>query len=266
VIEIKETKMGRLQGKVAIVTGAGSGIGRAISLEYAREGAVVGVLDRNGPTALETVSQIEQNGGKALPFTVDVTDYDRMRGIRDELDAAHGGIHILVNNAAYQIHADFFAGTLEEWRGMIAVDLEAVYMGSKLMAEVMRRQNEGRIINIASIQAYMTTGRLPAYNSAKSGVVGLTRAMAVDLAPYNILVNAIAPGFVRTNMSIGPDGVDETDTEHFKEYYMKSGRVPLGRPGLPHDIAGTALFFASDDCRYLTGQTLLVDGGLSLTI
>lgn len=258
--------MGRLEGKIAIVTGAGSGIGRAIASEYAREGAIVAVLDRNGEGASETARSITEGGGKARPYTVDVTDYDRMRAIRDELDAEFQRIDLLVNNAAYQIHTDFFEGTLEQWRGMITTDLEAVYMGSKLVAEVMRREKGGRIINIASIQAYMTTGRLPAYNAAKAGVVGLTHALAVDLAPYNILVNAIAPGFVRTNMSIGEDGVDETDTEHFHSYYMRSGRVPLRRAGLPEDIAGTALYFASDDCRYVTGQTLLVDGGLSLTI
>lgn len=258
--------MGRLEGKVAIVTGAGSGIGRAIAMEYALEGATLAVLDRNGETAAQTLDLIGDDGTGSRCYSVDVTDYPRMRSIRDELDGEFGHIDILVNNAAYQIHADFFEGTLEQWRGMIAVDLEAVYMGSKLAAEVMRRQGGGRIINIASIQAYMTTGRLPAYNAAKSGVVGLTRSLAVDLAPYHILVNAIAPGFVRTNMSIGEDGVDETATDHFNEYYMKSGRVPLGRTGLPADIAGTALFFASNDCRYLTGQTLLVDGGLSLTI
>ena len=258
--------MRRLEGRVAMVTGAASGIGRGIALEYAQEGATVAILDKNGTGAEEVRQEITEAGGIAWAFGVDVTDYPRIEEIRDSLLAEFGRIDILVNNAAFQILADIFESTLEDWRAQIAVDLEAIYMISKLVAEPMVRQNWGRIINISSIQAFMTTGNLGAYNAAKAGVVGLTHSMAVELGRYNILVNAIAPGFIRTNMSLRPDGSDETDTEEFQERYIHNGRIPLRRTGFPHDIAGTALYLASDDCRYMTGQLLIVDGGLSLTI
>lgn len=258
--------MKRLEGRVALVTGAASGIGRGIAETFAQEGAIVALVDRDEPGARAVESGLIRSGGRAQAFGADVTDYDRLRQIRDALVAEFGRLDILVNNAAIQVLADVFDSTLEDWRRQIAVDLEAVYVLSKLAAETMSRQNDGRILNISSIQAFMTTGSLGAYNAAKAGVVGLTHSLAFELAPYNILVNAIAPGFIRTNMSLRPDGTDETDSDSFRQYYIERRRIPLGRAGLPRDIAGTALFLASDDCRYLTGQLLVVDGGLSLTI
>jgi 3-oxoacyl-[acyl-carrier protein] reductase len=258
--------MRRLEGRVAIVTGAASGIGKGIATEYAQQGAVVAILDINEAGAEAVRQEIIAAGGQALSFAADVTDYGRVRAVRDALLDQYGKIDILVNNAAFQILADVFDSTLEDWRRVIAVDLEAVYMAAKFVAEAMRTQQSGRIINIASIQAFMTSGNLGAYNAAKAGVVGLTHSLAVELAPYNILVNAIGPGFIKTAMSIMPDGTDETETAEFYEYYVGRRRIPLQRAGLPHDIAGTALFLASDDCRYLTGQLIVVDGGLSLTI
>lgn len=258
--------MERLKNRVAIITGAASGIGRGIAEEYAQEGAVVAIVDKN-EAGVEAVGEtITASGAKARAFGADVTDYERMRQIRDAVTEEFGRIDILVNNAAFEIVADVFASTLEDWRRQIAVDLEAVYMGSKLVAEGMAQRQSGRIINISSIQAFMSSGGLCAYNAAKAGVVGLTHCLAVDLAPYNIQVNAIAPGFIKTAMSIRPDGTDETETEEFRQYYVERGRIPMRRAGLPEDIAGTALFLASDDCRYMTGQLLVVDGGLSLTI
>lgn len=258
--------MKRLEGRVAIVTGAAGGIGKGIAEAYAREGAQVIILDRNAEGAETARAEIESAGGRAKAYAVDVTDYERIQEIRDALLSEFGRIDILVNNAAIQFLGDLFESTLEQWRAQIAVDLEALYMISKLVGEVMVTQKRGRIIHLSSIQAFMTSGSLGAYNAAKAGVVGLTHSMAVELAPYDILVNAIAPGYIRTAMSLRPDGTDETQTEEFQEYYLQRRRIPLGRAGLPHDIAGTALFLASDDCRYLTGQLIVVDGGLSLTI
>jgi NAD(P)-dependent dehydrogenase (short-subunit alcohol dehydrogenase family) len=258
--------MRRLEGRVAIITGAASGIGRGIAEEYAGEGAVVVLLDRN-PEGLEKVRRdLESTGATVRPFTVDITDYARMREIRDRVVEEFGRLDIMVNNAGIVILSDFLDSTLEEWNTTLRVDLEAVYMGSLLAAQAMAQQRSGRIISIASIQAFMTSGRVAAYNAAKAGVVGLTHAMAVELAPYNILVNAIAPGTIHTGMSRKPDGTDTHDEPEFLTRFIQSGRIPLGREGLPHDIAGAALFLASDDCRYMTGQLLIVDGGLSLTI
>lgn len=257
---------GRLQDRVAIVTGAGQGIGQAIAAEYAAHGAVVAVADCN-PDGVATTCEALNQGGRARPFVLDVADYDAMRDMRGRLLEEFGQIDILVNNAAIPAaNAELLDSTLEDWRRVLQVDLEAVYMASRLMAEVMVPRESGRIIHTASIQAFMTTGRKGAYNAAKAGVIGLTHSMAVELAPYNILVNAIAPGFIQTPMSRSHTGEDETETESFKTFYLRNRRIPLGRAGQPRDVAGAALFLASDDCRYLTGQTLVVDGGLSLTI
>lgn len=258
--------MGRLAGQIALITGAASGIGRAIALTYASEGAIVAIVDKNGDRAKEVRGLIEQAGGTARDFEIDVTDYDNVVMARDKVVSEFGALDILVNNAAIGYDGHFLNSTLEEWRHVITVDLEAVYMGSKLAAEVMALRNYGRIITITSIQAMLTTGCTSAYNAAKAGLLGLTRAMAMELAPYNIIVNGIAPGFIRTDMSILPDGTDETDTSDFHEYYLKRRRIPLARVGQAQDVAGTALFLASDDCRYMTGQILNVDGGLSITI
>ena len=254
--------MNRLDGRVAIVTGAASGIGRAIAGEFLQEGAIVAAIDRNAEGLEELVSN-----SRLRPSQADITDYDRMKQIRDSLLQEFGRIDILVNNAAISAQdGEILNSTLEDWRKINQVNLEAVYVLSKLAAEPMVRQQGGRIINIASIQGFMSSGRKGSYNAAKAGVLGLTHSMAVELGKHNILVNAIAPGFIRTAMSIRPDGTDETESPEFRNGYVESGRIPLRRAGLARDIAGAALFLASDDCRYLTGQTIVVDGGLSITI
>lgn len=259
--------MGRLDQRIALITGAGGGIGRAIAREFAQEGAVAAVLDRNAAGVETVCGEITAAGGVARGFAADVTDYERMRAVRDALIAEFGRLDILVNNAAISAEdADLLESTLEDWRRVLQVNLEAVYRLSQLVAEQMVRQKSGRIVQISSIQAFMSSGRKGSYNAAKAGVVGLTHSMAVELAPHGILVNAIAPGFIQTPMSILPSGVNETETEEFRRYYLETGRIPLRRAGQPHDIAGAALFLASDDCRYLTGQLIVVDGGLSLVI
>lgn len=258
--------MGRLSGRVAIVTGAAGGIGRAIAEEYAREGAALAVLDKNGEGIDEAGRALAEGGAVVHGARVDVRDYRRMEEFRDEVVARFGRIDVLVNNAGIGYEGDFMASNLEGWREVIEVDLEAVYVGSKLAAEAMVRGGGGRIINISSVQALRTTGRTAPYNAAKAGLLGLTHALAVELAPYNIVANAIAPGFIHTGMSFLADGTDETTTPDFVEYFLRRRRIPLARVGTAEDVAGTALFLASDDCRYMTGQTLVVDGGMTLTI
>jgi 3-oxoacyl-[acyl-carrier protein] reductase len=257
--------MGLLAGKICLVSGAGQGLGRAVSHEMADEGAHVMLLERNAETVATVAAEVEAKGGSVTPYPLDVTDYDRYREIVADVIAKHGRIDVLVNNAAINPPTrTILDDTLEDWRRTIVINLEAVYMGSKLVAPHMVKQQWGRIIHVASIQGFASSGEAGAYNAAKGGIIAYTQSMAVELGRYNILVNAVAPGFMVTPMSI-VNGVDETTTPDFIEWYVRRRKIPLGRSGLPEDVSGTVVFLASDYCRYMTGQLLVVDGGLMST-
>jgi NAD(P)-dependent dehydrogenase (short-subunit alcohol dehydrogenase family) len=255
---------GLLQDRIALVTGAGSGIGREVARTYADEGASVVLLDRNGEGASQVADEISAAGGTADAFSLDITDYDRYNQAVNDSVEKYGRIDVLVNNAAISIPGTILEGTLDQWRTTLQVNLEAVYVGSKLVLPSMVALRRGRIITISSIQAFVTDGGVGAYTASKGGIVALTKSMAVELAPYNIAVNAIAPGFIRTRMSV-VGGIDETTTEEFQDLYIRRRKIPMARAGIPDDIAGTAVFLASDYCRYMTGQVLVVDGGLTST-
>lgn len=257
--------MGLLEGKVCMVSGAGQGLGRAVCLEMAGEGADVVLLERNAATLDAVAAEIVSAGGKAHPFELDVTDYDRYAAVVDETAERLGRIDVLVNNAAINpATRTILNDTLEEWRRTIAINLEAVYMGSKLVAPHMVRQQNGRIIHIASIQGFASSGDCGSYNAAKGGIIAYTKSMAVELGRYGILVNSVAPGFMATPMSV-VNGVDEATTPEFQEWYVARRKIPLGRTGFPEDVSGTVVFLASGYCRYMTGQLLVVDGGLMST-
>src|SRR5215468_47418 len=254
-----------LRDQVCIVTGAGQGLGRVIALEMAAEGGRVVLLERNPHTVTAVASEIERKGGHAEPYAMDVTDYDAYAAAIADVLRKLGRIDVLVNNAAINPPtATILQDKLEDWRRTIAINLEAVYMGSKLVAPHMAQKKSGRIIHIASIQGFASSGEVGSYNAAKGGIIALTKSMAVELGPYGILVNAVAPGFMSTPMSI-VNGVNETETPEFIEWYVTKGKVPLRRTGYPEDVAGTVLFLASSYCRYMTGQLLVVDGGLMST-
>jgi 3-oxoacyl-[acyl-carrier protein] reductase len=253
----------KLEGRVAIVTGAASGIGRAIAREFAQEGATVAAVDLK-PLLNTVCSVIQEQGGKVKPHVFDVTDQDAYQKCVDEVVRESGKIDVLVNNAGIAFYADILHDTLEQWRKTQAVNLEAVYWGCKLVAPYMAKQRWGRIISITSTQALAPQGELGAYTATKGGILSFTKSLAVELAPHGILANAIAPGCIHTPLSI-VKGVDETQTEFFQEWYVSNRRIPLARPGEPEEIARVAVFLASDDCSYITGQTLVVDGGLTIT-
>ncbi|KAB2905460.1 MAG: SDR family oxidoreductase [Anaerolineae bacterium] len=256
--------MGLLDKQVAIVTGAGQGLGKTIALEFAQEGAAVALLEINAETVKAVEAEIRASGGEARAYPLDITDYDAYAAAVADLLSWKGKIDVLVNNAAIAIYGTILTDTLDAWRKQISVNLEAVYMGSKLVAPHMVEKRYGRIISITSIQGFASSGDCGAYNSAKGAIIAFTKSMAVELGQYNILVNAVAPGFMRTPMSF-VNGVDETTTPDFIEWYVNRGKVPLRRTGYPEDVSGTVVFLASSYCRYMTGQLLVVDGGLMST-
>ena len=257
--------MDLLAGQVCIVSGAGQGLGRSVALEMASEGGIVMLLERNVDTLRTVGAEIEAAGGIARQFELDVTHYDFYRAAVGDIIKEFGKIDVLVNNAAINPPAaTILQDTLEDWRRTIAINLESGYMGSKLIVPHMVERKAGRIIHIASIQGFASSGEVGAYNAAKGGMIAFTKSMAVELGPYNILVNAVAPGFMSTPMSI-INGVNETETPEFMEWYVNKGKIPLRRTGYPEDVSGTVIFLASKYCRYMTGQLLVVDGGLMST-
>lgn len=257
--------MDLLAGQVCMVSGAGQGLGRIVALEMVSEGAQVALLERNRATLDAVMEEIAGLGGTARAFELDVTDYEAYRAAVESVIQDFGRIDVLVNNAAINPPSNtILQDTLEDWRRTIAINLEAVYMGSKLVAPHMVERRTGRIIHIASIQGFASSGEVGSYNAAKGGILALTKSMAVELGPYNILVNSVAPGFMSTPMSI-VNGVNETETPDFIEWYVRKGKIPLRRTGYPEDVSGTVIFLASSYCRYMTGQLLVVDGGLMST-
>lgn len=257
--------MALLRDQVCIVTGAGQGLGRSIALEMAQEGAVVALLERNADTLEKASAEIKAAGGKSLPYQLDITDYEVYGKVVADLVAKQGKIDVLVNNAAINPPSlTILNDTLENWRRTITINLESVFMGSKLVAPHMVAKKQGRIISVASIQGFASSGEVGSYNAAKGAIIAYTQSMAVELGRYNILVNAVAPGFMRTPMSF-VNGVDETETPDFIEWYVTRGKIPLRRTGFPEDVSGTVIFLASSYCRYMTGQLLVVDGGLMTT-
>lgn len=255
---------GLLAGRVAAVTGAGQGLGLAIAREFADEGAKVVLIERNQETLDSVIEEFKHKGYDALPYRLDITQYDEYRRVVEDAVQKAGHLDILVNNAAIAYYGTIFEDNLEKWRAQIAVNLEALYMGTKIVVPHMAAQKWGRVINITSIQGFASSGGNGAYNAAKGGIIAFTKSLAVELAPHNIAANAVAPGFMRTPMSI-VNGVDETTTNDFITWYVQRRHVPMARTGLPEDVSGAVVFLASDYCRYMTGQVLVVDGGLTST-
>jgi 3-oxoacyl-[acyl-carrier protein] reductase len=254
-----------LTDTVALITGAGQGVGTAIAREFAAEGASVVLFERNPTTLCALTDELRGAGQTVAEYVLDITDFDALAEAVQGVIAQFGRIDVLVNNAGIFKSGTILEDSPAEWQPVLAVNLEALYMLTKLVAPHMVTARRGRIINIASIAGFVSRGQVGSYNASKGAVIAFTKSLAAELAPYGIVANAVAPGFLRTAQMQDERGNDLTQTDDFVAWYVERRHIPMARAGEPHDVAGTAVFLASDYCRYLTGQTLIVDGGLTST-
>jgi NAD(P)-dependent dehydrogenase (short-subunit alcohol dehydrogenase family) len=243
----------RLEGKAALITGAGSGIGRATALLFAREGANIAVNDINIASAEETADAIRKMGRKAIALKADVAAENEVTAMVDTAIKELGGTHILVNNAGVGGGGPVLESSAANWDRVMAVNLRGPYLCCRQAGRWMKEKKAGKILNISSIAALRFRSNMSAYASAKAGVMNFTRALALEWAPYHINVNCIIPGGINTPMT--RDYLARLTPEQIKEL------IPLGRIGEPVDIAQAALFLVSDESSFITGAALAVDGG-----
>jgi glucose 1-dehydrogenase len=247
----------RLQGRVAVVTGAGTGIGQAIALAFAKEGASV-VADYVGDASVaeETLSKISALGGKSLGVAADVSSPDEVNGLIQQTLAAFGGLDIFVNNAGIEKKFAFVDYPLEEWQKIVAVNLTGAFLCSQAAARQMIAQGRGgRILNISSIHEDLAFPLNAPYSATKGGIRMLMRTIAVELAPHQITVNNIGPGAIYTP-------IDKDVETNAKLNDQILAEIPLGRWGKPEEVAQLAVYLASEDAAYITGSTHFIDGGM----
>ena len=243
----------RLKDKVALITGGARGIGQAIAMTFAREGADIVVADVNLQIAQKTASDIENLGRKALALEMDVTNYDLVEaGINKILDKM-GKVDILVNNAGITKDNLLLRMSQADWDAVINVNLKGTFNCIKAVSRTMVKQRSGRIISIASIIGLMGNPGQANYAASKAGIIALTKTVAKELASRNINANAVAPGFIQTEMTAKL-------SEEIKKKMLEA--IPLAKLGTPQDVANLCLFLASDESSYITGQTITIDGGM----
>lgn len=256
----------RLQDRVAVVTGGAQGIGLGIATRLAEEGAAVVLADIMREKAELAAAKLKGRGCKAQAIHVDIGEDASVAALAEQVDQEHGRCEILVNNAAIGADTHIETMKMEEYQHVIRINQDgAVRMTMAFVPLMKKAVSSRRILNIASIQGLRGWPNQIAYATAKGAIVNFTRALACDLAQHDIMVNAIAPGFVDTPMSILPDGSHEYDADWFRDIYVKHSRIPMRRFGKPADMAGPAYFLCSDNSQYVTGQILSVDGGASAT-
>ena len=244
-----------LNGQVALVTGAARGLGRCIAQTLAAAGAKVACIDVNVETLADTVAAIRAGGGTAEPIACDVTDSNRVGEAVDEVVKLWGTLHLLVNNAGITRDNVIIRMKDEQWDAVLNINLRGTFLFTRAAARPMMKNRQGRIINIASVSGLMGNPGQANYSASKAGVIGLTRTVARELASRNITVNAVAPGFIATDMTaaLGEEILQEVRKQ-----------IPLGRLGDPQDVADAVLFLASDAAAFITGHVLTVDGGLTV--
>jgi len=251
-----------LRARVAIVTGAAQGIGQAIAIQLAANGAHVAILDIDVEKAQETAGQLRAAGGKCLVLHADVSSAAQVAEAVEGVVRQLGGIDILVNNAGINLASGrepIHRYAEADWSRILRVDLDGVFYSSKAVIPHLISRGAGRIVNIASVLGLVPARLQSAFVAAKAGVINLTKSMALELAPHNILVNAIAPGSTLTPVTerfiYAPDGTYSDKTQSLLSH------IPLGRPAQPREIASAALFLVAPEASYITGSTLTVDGG-----
>jgi 3-oxoacyl-[acyl-carrier protein] reductase len=243
-----------LEGRVALVTGAGGGIGSAVATRLAEEGAAVAVTDVNLEAGTMVAKQLEERGGRAIAIEHDVTDRPSWEAAVDRVQAELGSLDIVVNNAGFTRDRTVVRMTDEEWQAVIDVHLRGCFLGCQHGLRAMRERGWGRIVSLSSTAAFGWFGQTN-YAAAKAGIIGITKTVAMEAAKYGVTVNAIAPGSVDTPM------LRAVPAERLEEFEKD---IPLQRFARPEEMAAVIAFLASDDASYITGQVIIADGGASL--
>ncbi|TNJ68378.1 SDR family oxidoreductase [Paenibacillus hemerocallicola] len=244
----------RFAGKTVLITGAGRGIGKAIALRFASEGAALALVSNVESDLLATAEELAATGASVRTFVVDVSDHNQVEAAVGAAVRHFGRIDILVNNAGIAWEEPVLGITPDHWRKIIDVNLNGTFWVAQAVANRMAEQGGGVIVNMASTNGLVGEANYAHYNASKGGVVLLTKTMAIELGGKGIRVNAVCPGYIQTPMS------EAIDSPEFIEQYIRA-KIPLGRVGKPEDVAGVFAFLASDDAAFITGETIVVDGG-----
>jgi 2-deoxy-D-gluconate 3-dehydrogenase len=253
-------KLFDLNGRVAIVTGGNGGIGRSLALGCARAGAAVAILGRNEEKNQRVLSELQVIGNPALALRVDLTQRDQHEPAMQEIERQLGPVGVLINNAGIvSLSGGILQESADDWDSVIETQLNAVFLFSKLAAKSMTESMAGKIINIGSMYSYFGSAVAPSYSAAKGAIVQLTKSMAIELAPYNVQVNAIAPGWFVTDMTLP---VRSPEMKQMNDEIIS--RTPAGRWGEPDELIGTVIFLASQASNFVTGALIPVDGGYAI--
>ena len=251
----------RLQNKKVIVTGGSRGIGEGIVKRLYNEGSEIIIADIRKELAENLINSLDKN--QISFFQTDLSQEEEIKKLMEFTEKKWGSLDFLINNAGIEDGYTLADQTYESYKKTMKVNMDAPFLCSKYALPLLEKSKTPRIIMITSIQGIRGYKGNISYNTAKGGLINMTRVLAVELAEKNILVNSVAPGFINTPLSVMKDGNLEWDTDWFKDVYLKYEKLPMGRYGHPDDVAGAVYFFCSEDSKYVTGQTLLVDGGVS---